>query len=210
MKTILPWIVTVLAIGGALLLFNSNKSKSVELAKLQAEVQEMETLRAEVAELKSQQVPAAEVAQLRKDKEDLLRLRNEVGQLRNEKQQLTKQAQAAAVSAQNAQAEVQRVQEQAQAQAQAQAAGVVQAQQQQQQVAVLNACINNLRQLDAAKQQWALENQKTADAIPTAQDIAPYLKGGVIPVCPATGKYTLNAVGVVPTCSIAGHALPQQ
>ena len=73
-----------------------------------------------------------------------------------------------------------------------------------------NACINNLRQIDGAKQQWALENQKAAVAVPTAQDIAPYLKDQVIPACPATGKYTLNAVSALPTCSIAGHALPQQ
>jgi hypothetical protein len=38
-----------------------------------------------------------------------------------------------------------------------------------------NTCINNLRQIDAAKNQWA-ENGKTADAVPTAQDIAPYIK----------------------------------
>jgi hypothetical protein len=42
-----------------------------------------------------------------------------------------------------------------------------------------NACINNLRQIDAAKQEWALENDKTADAIPTEQDLLPYFKDGV-------------------------------
>ena len=48
------------------------------------------------------------------------------------------------------------------------------------------------------------------EAVPTAQDIAAYLKDQVIPVCPASGKYTINAVATAPTCSIAGHALPQQ
>jgi len=68
-----------------------------------------------------------------------------------------------------------------------------------------SACINNLRQLDSAKQQWALENRKTPEAIPTADDIAPYVK--TLPRCPGGGTYTLNAVNAHPTCSIPGHAL---
>ena len=71
-----------------------------------------------------------------------------------------------------------------------------------------NACINNLRQIDGAKQQWALENKKTPGAIPTAQDITPYLMRGVFPTCPAGGTYTLNAVNAAPTCSIPGHVMP--
>jgi hypothetical protein len=76
-------------------------------------------------------------------------------------------------------------------------------------VAQFNTCINNLRQIDAAKQQWALENDKTADAIPSAQDLLPYLSNPVFPVCPSGGTYTINAVGVPPTCSVPGHVLPQ-
>ena len=41
-----------------------------------------------------------------------------------------------------------------------------------------NACINNLRQIDAAKQQWALENGKKDGDVPTRSDLAPYLRGG--------------------------------
>ena len=76
-------------------------------------------------------------------------------------------------------------------------------------VTQLNTCINHLRQIDAAKQQWALENDKTADAIPPAQDLLPYFRGGIFPVCPSGGGYTINAVDVLPTCSIPGHVLPQ-
>lgn len=209
MKTILPWILAVLAIGGAAYLFKSNQAKSTELAKLQSVAQEAESLRAEIAELKSQQVPPAEIAQLRKDKEDLLRLRNEVTRLRNEGQLLSKQAQSAQAALAGAQAETQRAQEQAQAAAQAQAQTLANVQNQQQ-VQLLNACINNLRMLDAAKQQWALEKQKTAEALPTTEEIALYLKDQVIPVCPSAGKYVLNVVVAVPTCTIPGHTLLQQ
>ena len=39
-----------------------------------------------------------------------------------------------------------------------------------------NACINNLRQMDGAAQQWALENKLQSSATPEFADIAPYLK----------------------------------
>lgn len=68
-----------------------------------------------------------------------------------------------------------------------------------------NACINNLRQIDAAKQQWALEKGKQAGDVPTWDDLKPYL--GTIPHCPAGGTYTIGAVSNAPTCSIAGHKL---
>ena len=74
-----------------------------------------------------------------------------------------------------------------------------------------NACINNLRLIDAAKQQWALENNKKSTDTPTRKDLQRYLGRGVEgewPVCPAGGEYTIGAVNEKPTCSIAGHALP--
>ncbi len=71
--------------------------------------------------------------------------------------------------------------------------------------AQMNACVNNLRQIDGAKQQWALENKKETTDTPTAQDLAPYLKTQM--VCPAGGVYTFNAVGKEPTCSIPTHRL---
>ena len=67
------------------------------------------------------------------------------------------------------------------------------------------ACVNNLRQLDGAKQQWALEKQKTGGSLMTAADLTPYLK--TMPTCPAGGIYTLNPVSVAPICSIPGHTI---
>jgi len=69
-----------------------------------------------------------------------------------------------------------------------------------------NACINNLRQIDGAKNQWALEKGKKAGDVPTTQDLLPYLRRW--PVCPAGGNYIIGAVGENPTCSIPGHKLP--
>jgi prepilin-type N-terminal cleavage/methylation domain-containing protein len=67
-----------------------------------------------------------------------------------------------------------------------------------------NACINNLRQIDGAKQQWALENQQQSTATPANTDIQPYLKNSQWPSEPAGGTYTINDCGTLPTCSLSG------
>lgn len=74
--------------------------------------------------------------------------------------------------------------------------------------AMENACINNLRMIEGAKQQWALENGKSPGDIPTAQDLKQFLPNGTFPTCPAGGTYTIGAVSNAPTCSIPGHQLP--
>jgi type IV pilus assembly protein PilA len=75
-----------------------------------------------------------------------------------------------------------------------------------------NACVNNLRQIDSAKQQWMLENGKTTNEIPSWDAVRPYLgRGpeGEIPKCPKGGTYILGRVGELPRCSIggSGHSL---
>jgi type IV pilus assembly protein PilA len=89
-----------------------------------------------------------------------------------------------------------------------------------------NACINNLRQIDAAIQQYALENKITALSPVDGDNIAPYLPRGINTVagdienrifCPAdsgkafTSSYAggLTTVDTQPTCMIgAGFARP--
>jgi len=74
-----------------------------------------------------------------------------------------------------------------------------------------NACINNLRQMDGAIQQWALETKAAADADVSTVNIEPFIKakaGGGLPDCPATGVYAVTKVNASPTCTIAGHVLP--
>ena len=78
-----------------------------------------------------------------------------------------------------------------------------------------NACINNLRQIFGATQQWALDYHQAASATVTPDEILPYLRNAV--VCPAGGSaatfgstYTLTTVTNIPTCRIAPtvHILP--
>ena len=73
-----------------------------------------------------------------------------------------------------------------------------------------NACIHNLRGLDAAIQQWSFDNGKATNDLLTWDDIRPYLsKDGTIPSCPQGGKYTLGRKGKPPACSYPGHRLPR-
>jgi len=81
----------------------------------------------------------------------------------------------------------------------------------------VNACINNLRQIEGAEQQWGLETKQAAAAVPTYNDVSGYMRNSVI--CPAGGaggtfalSYTLVAVGgpAKPACLIVPgtHVLP--
>ncbi len=74
------------------------------------------------------------------------------------------------------------------------------------QTAQQNICINNLRLIDSAKHQWAIEHHKSATDTPTMQDLQPYLGHDV--QCPAGGEYKIGPVDEKPTCTIAGHQLP--
>ena len=75
-------------------------------------------------------------------------------------------------------------------------------------MALQNICVNNLRMIDAAKDQWALENNKKPGDVPTPNDLTPYLTSHQMPICAAGGSYTINAVTNPPTCSIPNHVLP--
>src|SRR5437870_951162 len=81
-----------------------------------------------------------------------------------------------------------------------------------------NACVNNLRQIDGAKQQWALETKANASATVSAANIQPYLgrgNSGTVPTCPSdpaqtfATSYTMGDVATAPSCLIStNHALP--
>ena len=73
--------------------------------------------------------------------------------------------------------------------------------------AQMNACINNLRQIDGAIQQWALETKKGPTDSVVDAEILGYLKNAV--VCPAGGttfsdSYQTTDVSTPPTCISPG------
>jgi hypothetical protein len=70
-----------------------------------------------------------------------------------------------------------------------------------------NACINNLRKIDGAKEQWSLEKFATNGAPVEMSHLLRFIRGGGVPQCPMGGKYEIGRIGEAPRCSIAGHTL---
>jgi type IV pilus assembly protein PilA len=74
-----------------------------------------------------------------------------------------------------------------------------------------NRCINNLRMIDGAKQQAAVEHgwvdTTECDGGTNQPLVNAYIKGG-LPTCPSGGTYTYNQVASNPVCSVEGHTQP--
>jgi prepilin-type N-terminal cleavage/methylation domain-containing protein len=73
------------------------------------------------------------------------------------------------------------------------------------------ACINNLRQIDNAKEQWAMESKATPSATPSISNIQPYMgrgTAGTAPTCPMDSNnsfatsYSINDLQTAPSCLI--------
>jgi competence protein ComGC len=70
-------------------------------------------------------------------------------------------------------------------------------------------CVENLNQIVAAKERYALDHELKRSASISMQDL---IKDGKMikrePICPTGGKYSVNGLEVFPTCSRGGdHVL---
>ena len=77
-------------------------------------------------------------------------------------------------------------------------------------ISAANRCIANLRQIEVAKRAWALENKKSEGDPVNVAGVCEFLKDAQLPKCPQHGVYSVNRVGVAPTCSLGaslGHTL---
>ena len=212
LKDWMLWLCVAGLLVTEVVLISANRQKDRIQVALRESQQQVVQLQSDLDQLKNSSVTtlSAENARLRAENQGLsqkfAQWQNTSSQLRGQNQKLTQQLEAAHSAVQQQQQQLQQIQAQSQEanpppESSTESASPA--------VNQLNACINNLREVDAAKQQWALENNKTTGAVPGVQDLLPYLPDSVFPVCPAGGVYTINAVGVPPTCSIPGHALPQ-
>ena len=71
------------------------------------------------------------------------------------------------------------------------------------------ACIANLKQIEAAKEQWCMDNKQSTTATPADTDLygsAAYVKN--TPSCPSGGTYTIGNMATRPVCSIGTGATP--
>jgi len=73
-----------------------------------------------------------------------------------------------------------------------------------------NACINNLRQINSAVEQWAMETGQAPGAPPPdmGTELTPYIQlnsNSSIPLCPSGGTYTIYNISAVPqvSCSLS-------
>lgn len=74
-------------------------------------------------------------------------------------------------------------------------------------VAATNAIVNNLRIIDGAKEQWALENNKSIGAVPGHEALGRYMKGGVFPQSIAGEVYIINPIGAPPAAQFNGREI---
>ncbi len=203
LKRWFAWVCLALMLVAEIFLFRANHERDAAQSEARTAQHQLRVTQARLAELQTsaEGMLADENSRIRKQYEivtnQLAALQGSFGKLQAESR-LTAQQLATARTALGLQQEhLQQLQSDKQRLAAAGAA-----------VIEHNACINNLRQLDGAKQQWALEKNLGDDARPVAENLLPYLKDGVFPICPSGGTYTLNAVGELPACSISGHVLP--
>jgi hypothetical protein len=190
----------------------------LQVQKIKALRQENEALQLQAAQIAPLQAQLASAAQeaanagggasaQESQVRDLARLRGEVSRLRAQTNELAKARQEIETLKQRAASEAEaRVTE-----TEARKSQVAASQAEAKQMQNANACINNLRLIDAAKQQWALEYKKQNTDTPALEDLRPYIgrgPNGELPTCPDGGVYTIGTVGEKPTCSNSAHVLP--
>jgi chromosome segregation ATPase len=196
------WLCLALMLVAEILLFRAVREKEAAQTGLRAAQFQMRQMQKDLDELKNSNtgLQASEILRLRKQNEiytnRLARAQSAIDQLVAELDQTGQQLATARTALQLQQDHLQQLQAENRLVTDAGLA-----------IIHRNTCINSLRQIDAAKNQWALEKNKTVDAVPTVKDLLPYLKDGVFPVCPDGGTYSINSVDAVPTCSVAGHSL---
>ncbi len=152
---------------------DSLREGNQQLAGLRADSDELERLRRDVAELHRLR---GEVAQLRREKEDQARLQTENTLLKEHLKALSArelQTQAALINSPVKASEVAQVAQYNQ----------------------YNSVVNNLRIIEGAKDQWALENKKGVGDTVTETDLLPYLKDNTMPGKVVGETYVLEVIG---------------
>ena len=203
LKRWFPWLCLGLMLVSEIFLLRSNSARDAALSDLHEAKTRLAQAQADLDDLKNANpgAQAAEINRLRHQNEilanKLAAVQGSVDKLQKESQQNSQHLDTARTALQLQQEHLQQLQaEKLQAAAQATEA------------ANAAACMANLRLIDSAKQQWALDKNKDAAAVPTEQDLLPYFKDGVFPVCPDGGVYSLNSMAETPACAIIGHVLP--
>ena len=71
------------------------------------------------------------------------------------------------------------------------------------------ACVSNLKQIQSAAEQWAMDKKQAGSATPADSDLfGTGLYVAVKPTCPAGGTYTIGSVDSDPTCNYSNTTYP--
>jgi len=71
------------------------------------------------------------------------------------------------------------------------------------------ACVSNLKQIQSAAEQWAMDNKQPGSASVAMNVLAGTgLYINIAPTCPAGGTYATTTVDVDPTCSYVNTTYP--
>jgi hypothetical protein len=205
-RTVLLCLVAAVVGGTACLLYCPNKNEialRTAVEGLRKQIQELEAKAADPKEVEKLRAQVREAAELKKEAEEVHRLRGELTLLRRGRSESGNAL--AKLTLQQGQAQTtQRLDSESQTEHQTDLPAIQQAQVR----AFKSACIENLKEIDAAVQLWALESKKVAEAPVDWKAIRAFLAGGGLPVCPGGGVYGPAAtVSGSPTCSVPGHTL---
>src|SRR3712207_4598467 len=75
------------------------------------------------------------------------------------------------------------------------------------------SCVATLKQIEAAKEQWAMDNKAASNAEPSAAALCgplDYIKrpNDTLPECPSSGTYTIGTMADRPTCLKGDNGTP--
>ncbi|MDF3129171.1 type II secretion system protein [Kiritimatiellaeota bacterium B1221] len=69
------------------------------------------------------------------------------------------------------------------------------------------SCINSLRLIEAAKDQYAIDNDIASGTVIPNTELQNYMKGETMPTCPSNGTISANGVDTPASCTTSGHEL---
>ena len=207
LKRWFAWACLALMLVTEVLLFFTIREKDAALASLHDSQVELRAVQAEMAGLKSSDVglQASEILRLRKQNEILT---NRFAGLESSLEAMTQASQSNAQHLATARLAI-RLQQQHLLELESENLQIAEAAQASETnteaIIAQKTCLSNLRRIDDAKQAWASDNNQPETATPKVADLLPYMRGGVFPVCPSGGTYSINRVNEAPTCSFPGH-----
>ena len=189
MKPIFAIGLAVTAVVGIYIEHNRAERLAAENEALRAQVQQAEAATAEL----STRIQASNVERPNDPSQtELLRLRGEVTRLRKSEAEMSKAREKEVIAVRDAMV-----------QQKAQYDRAIATAAKSQEIIQLDSIGNNLRIIEGAKEQWALENRKITTDPVTLANLTAYFKNNTVPASVAGETYSVTPVGVLARATLA-------